>query len=63
MASDVRSGSRDGTSGGRRALLVLIAAALLVGSVSAAAIGVTPVAVLLFVLAGAALSPLTLPTV
>jgi Flp pilus assembly protein TadB len=61
MAGDARPGSAGATPRGRRRLLVVLAAALLVASVCAAAVGVTPLAVVLFVLAGAALSPLTLP--
>lgn len=62
MASNFRPTPSDAAPRARRAGLVMLAAALLVGSVSAAAIGIIPVAVVLFVLAGAALSPLALPT-
>jgi hypothetical protein len=62
MASNFRPTRSDAAPRPRRAALVLLAGVLLVGSVSAAAIGIVPVAVVLFVLAGAALSPLALPT-
>lgn len=62
MASNFRPTQSDAAPRARRGVLVLLAAVLLVGSVSAAAIGIVPVAVVLFVLAGAALSPLALPT-
>jgi hypothetical protein len=63
VASNFRARPVETSSGGRRAVLVVLAVALLVASVCAAAIGLLPVAVVLFVAAGAALSPLTLPTV
>jgi hypothetical protein len=53
--------SPDSPSAWRRALLVLLVAGLLIGSVAAQALDLTPVALVLLVLAVLALAPLVNP--
>jgi hypothetical protein len=63
MASNFRSVTAPRTSPSvwRRVLLVLVVAALLVGSVGAQALNLTPVAILLLVAALVAIAPLVNP--
>ncbi|MEA2426220.1 MAG: hypothetical protein QOH13_2630 [Thermoleophilaceae bacterium] len=63
MASNFRSATAPPTSPSvwRRMLLVLVVAALLIGSVAAQALNLTPVAILLLVAAVVALAPLVNP--
>jgi hypothetical protein len=55
--------ARAGSPSWRRAGLTLLAALLVVASVAAQALDVTPLAIALLVLAGASLAPLGLPSV
>ena len=63
MASDLRSVTARPTTPSvwRRVLLVLLVAALVVGSVAAQALNLTPVAIVLLVAAVIALAPLVNP--
>ena len=63
MASDLRSVTAPQTSPSvwRRVLLVLLVAGLLIGSVAAQALNLTPVAIVLLVAAVIALAPLVNP--
>jgi hypothetical protein len=63
MASNFRSVTAPRTSPSvwRRVLLVLVVAALLVGSVGAQALNLTPVAIVLLVAALVAIAPLVNP--
>jgi hypothetical protein len=63
MASNFRSVTAPRTSPSvwRRVLLVLVVAALLVGSVGAQALNLTPLAILLLVAALVAIAPLVNP--
>jgi hypothetical protein len=63
MASDFRSATAPPASPSvwRRVLLILVVAGLLVGSVAAQALNLTPVAILLLVAAIVALAPLVNP--
>jgi len=66
MASGIgrsRATESSGSHGWRRALLVVIAALLVVASVAAQALDLTPLAIVFLVLAGISLAPLALPAV
>jgi hypothetical protein len=63
LSGPARATDVPGSRGWRRALLVLIAALLVVASVAAQALDLTPLAIVLLVLAVVSLAPLALPAV